>query len=90
MSENNKLMAFGSWLSAKKIQHSNELYSLTLNTKVPVDAIRLKAGHLEATQMILEAFTLLYKDPLNKFMVEYMGSKPTEEDEEESKDGPNV
>jgi len=61
MSETDKLMAFGSWLSAKKIQHSNELYSLSLNTRLPVDNLRIKAGHLEATQHILEAFTLLYK-----------------------------
>jgi hypothetical protein len=89
MSETDKLMAFGSWLSAKKIQHSNELYSLSLNTRLPVDNLRIKAGHLEATQHILEAFTLLYKQDLGKFMREYMGSDPDAE-EKESKDGSNV
>jgi len=84
MSENEKLMAFGSWLTSKKIQHSNELYSLSLNTKAPIDAVRLKAGHLEATQYVLDAFTILYKQDLKQFMREYMGSDP---DAEEESDG---
>jgi hypothetical protein len=86
MSENEKLMAFGSWLTSKKIQHSNELYSLSLNVKAPIDAVRLKAGHLEATQYVLDAFTILYKQDLKQFMREYMGSDPDAE-EESKEDG---
>jgi hypothetical protein len=88
MTENDKLIAFGSWLTAKKIQHGAELFSLSINVKAPVDAVRLKAGHLEATQHILEAFTTLYKQDINAFMREYMGSNPNEEEDKES-DGPS-
>ncbi len=85
MSDNDKLMAFGSWLTAKRLQHSAELYSLSINVKAPLDAVRLKAGHVEATQSILDAFTELYKGDLNQFMREYLGREP--EEDKESKDG---
>lgn len=77
--EQEKLAAFGSWLTAKKIQFGGDLYQLSLNAKAPMDAIRIKAGHLEAANQILEAFSLLYKEPLEKFMVNYMGAKEEEE-----------
>ncbi len=86
MSENDKLIAFGSWLTAKRVQHSAELYSLSINIKAPIDALRVKAGHVEATQHILDAFTELYKGDLNQFMREYLGQAPEGEDKE---DGPS-
>jgi hypothetical protein len=88
MSELDKLMAFGSWLQSKKIQHGAELYSLSVNTRCPLDAIRLKAGHLEATQHILDAFASLYNGDINKFMQEYLGQASEEEDKESPQDGP--
>lgn len=86
MSDLDKMMAFGSWLTAKKLQHGAELYSLSVNVKAPVDSLRIKAGHLEATQHILDAFTELYNGDLNKFMQEYLGQKSEEEDDKESKE----
>lgn len=86
MSDLDKMRAFGSWLHVKKIQHSAELYSLSINTRVPIDALRIKAGHLEATQYILDAFSSLYNGDLNKFMTEYLEQQP-EEEEKESSDG---
>jgi len=82
MSDTDKMMAFGSWLSTKRLQLTAELYSLSVNTKAPIDAVRLKAGHIEATQQILEAFTKLYRGDLNKFEVDYLGKDPEKEDKE--------
>lgn len=88
MSELDKMMAFGHWLSSRKEQVAAELYQLSVNAKHPAASIRVKAGHFEALQHVLEAFTDLYKNDLNKFRTEYLGHPP--EDEEESpKDGPS-
>lgn len=88
MSEHDKMMAFGSWLSTRKASVASELYQLSINASQPVDKIRVKAGHLEALQHVLEAFTDLYKGDLNKFMQEYLGQAP--EEEEESNDDQNT
>lgn len=84
MSEQDKLMAFGTWLTTRKLHVASELYSLSLNTKIPVSAVRIKAGHLEALSHVLDAFTSLYRGDLNKFSVEYLGGTPEEEEEKES------
>jgi hypothetical protein len=86
MSDLDKMMAFGNWLTSRKAQLTMELYSLSLNTKLPIGTIRIKAGHLEATQHVLDAFKDLYNGDLNKFMEEYLGQAPEEEDKE-STDG---
>lgn len=86
MSEQDKLMAFGTWLTTRKLTIASELYSLSLNTKIPVAAVRIKAGHLEALSHVLDAFTDLYKGDLNKFNTNYLGGTPEEEEDKESKD----
>lgn len=85
MSELDKMMAFGHWLTARQVDHGAQLVALSINAKVPVDALRVKAGHLEATTHILAAFKELYNGDLNKFKQEYLGEQP-EEEEKESKD----
>jgi hypothetical protein len=87
MSDLDKMMAFGSWLSARAQQLQLELYSLSVNSKVPVDAIRVKAGHIEATGHVLAAFKDLYNGDINKFMEEYLGQRP--EEDKESEGGPS-
>jgi hypothetical protein len=86
MSEQDKLLAFGSWLSIRKLHVAQELFSVCLNTKLPPSALRIKAGHLEALQHVLDAFTELYNGDLNKFTAQYLGGTPEEEEEKESKD----
>jgi len=86
MSDMDKMMAFGSWLTQRKATFQAELCSLSIDRTKPIDAIRIKAGHLEATTQILKAFTELYQGDINKFLVEYLGQEP--EAEEES-DGDN-
>jgi hypothetical protein len=88
MSDLDKMVAFGSWLSSKKVQHTAELYALSVNVKAPIDALRIKAGHVEATSHILEAFSSLYNGDINKFMREYLGQEPEEEEKEVGGDGP--
>ena len=83
MSELDKMMAFGSWLTQRQAAFKSELCALGIDRTKPIDAIRIKAGHLEAATIILQAFTELYKGDLNKFLVEYMGQQPDEEEESE-------
>lgn len=83
MSDLDKMMAFGSWLTQRHQQFQAELCALGIDRTKPIDAIRIKAGHLEASATILKAFTELYRGDLNKFMVEYMGQEPEEEEESE-------
>lgn len=86
MSDLDKMMAFGSWLTARKLQLHSELFALSANRSMPVDAIRIKAGHLENTVQILDLFAELYKGDLQKFMEEHLGQAP-EKEEKESTDG---
>lgn len=86
MSDLDKMMAFGNWLTQRGNQMSAELFALSVNTKVPVDALRIKAGHVEATGHILAAFKDLYNGDINKFMQEYLGQVP---EEEAGEDGPS-
>ena len=83
MSDLDKMMAFGNWLSQSRLRFQAELCALGIDRTKPIDAIRIKAGHLEAATIILQAFTELYNGSLSKFMTEYLGQAP-EEDEEES------
>ena len=84
MSDLDKMMAFGNWLSQRRLVAQAELCSLGIDRTKPIDAIRIKAGHLEATTTILKAFTELYNGSLSKFMTEYLG---VPEEEEEESDG---
>lgn len=86
MSDRDKMMAFGNWLSERIQATQLELYALSVNAKVPVDALRVKGGHLESLGFVMHAFKELYNGDLNKFMVEYLGQKP-EEEEKESTNG---
>jgi hypothetical protein len=76
------MMAFGHWLVAHQTQLHTELYSLSINRTMPLDAIRIKAGHLESVTFILQAFTDLYKGDLNKFMKDWLKQEPTPEPED--------
>ena len=76
------MMAFGNWLAQRRLSFQAELSALAIDRTKPIDAIRVKAGHLEAATIMLKAFTELYNGSLSKWMEEYLGVP--EEDEEES------
>lgn len=82
MSDHDKMMAFGTWLTSRKLAVQAELYALGINYRTPVDALRVKAGHLEATMHILQAFTELYNGELNKFLEDYVGQTPEQKEED--------
>lgn len=81
MSELDKMMAFGHWLSLKKQQLHSELFSAAVSRNHPESVIRVKAGHVEAFTQVLEAFSELYNGDLNKFMESYLGQEPEKEEE---------
>ena len=81
MSDLDKMVVFGRWLTERGIMLQRDLYSLSVNAKAPIDAIRVKAGHVECTAHILAAFKDLYNGDLNKFTQEYLGETPEEEKE---------
>ncbi len=81
MSDIDKMMAFGSWLASRQTQLGAELFATSVNPKATVDQVRIKAGHLEATAHIFEAFKDLYNGDLNKFLHEYLGQEPEEDKE---------
>lgn len=82
MSDLDKMMAFGHWLTMRREQLTNELLQMSVSVKYPEAAIRVKAGHIESTTHILDAFKELYNGELNKFKVSKLGHP--EESEEES------
>lgn len=81
MSDYDKMQAFGSWLTSRKVVLTGELYALSVNREAPLDAIRIKAGHVEAMSSALDAFTELYHGELQTFMKDRLGVEATEEDE---------
>jgi len=86
MSDLDKMMAFGHWLTLKKAQLHTELFQVSTNANHSEAKIRVKAGHVEAYTQCLEVFSELYNGDLNKFEESYLGRKP---DEEEESDGPS-
>lgn len=82
MSELDKMLAFGAWLSSRKVQLQGELYALSVSARQPEASIRVKAGHLEAVTHVLDAFTILYRGDLNKFREQYLGEQLNDEEEE--------
>jgi hypothetical protein len=86
MSDHDKMMAFGHWLSLKHDQEVRELSALAADRSKPIDAIRIKAGHVESSMFILQAFTDLYKEDLGKFNEKWLG-KPPDAEEEPTTDG---
>ena len=85
MSDFDKMVAFGHWLELKRVQMHNELFATAVSKLHPESVIRVKAGHVEAFTQVLETFRELYNGDLNKFMVDYLGQAP-EEEEESDKD----
>lgn len=81
MSELDKMMAFGHWLNERRVQLGNELVQMSTSSKYPESAVRVKAGHVEAFNMVLAAFKELYDGDLNTFLKEYLGMTPEEEEE---------
>jgi hypothetical protein len=86
MSELDRMMAYGRWLTERKETFKAQLCALGVDRTKDIDSIRIKAGHLEATTLALEAFTFLYKTDVTKFAEAYLGQEPEEEDKE-STDG---
>jgi hypothetical protein len=82
MSEFDKLFAFGQYLTERCGQLQLELNAMCLNDSIKIESIKRKSGHLESTQVILQAFGELYQGDLNKFKEEYLDIK---EDNEDSK-----
>lgn len=76
MSQEDKLAAFGQWLTERTVQHEAMLYSTCANIKTPVDGIRMKYGQLEALKSCLQAFTVLFQKDLEVFRKEYMEGEP--------------
>jgi hypothetical protein len=83
MSQEDKLAAFGQWLTERTVQHEAMLYSTCANVKMPVDGIRMKYGQLEALKTCLQAFTVLFQKDLEVFRKEYMEGEPDELDSTE-------
>lgn len=81
MSDLDKMMAFGHWLSLRKEQLNSELIQISTNATHSEAKIRVKAGHLESVTHVLEAFSDLYRDDLGKFKVQYLGHQPESEEE---------
>ncbi len=80
MSDHDKMMAFGHWLTLRKDTILTELVQLSVNANHAEAKIRVKAGHLEGMQHVLEAFMDLYKHDVGRFNAMYLGV-PEEEEE---------
>lgn len=81
MSDHDKMMAFGHWLAERRVVVQAELCAIAVDRTKPIDAIRIKAGHVEAYGFVFEVFRELYNGDLNKFKVERLGHQPEPEEE---------
>lgn len=87
MSDLDKMMAFGHWLTMRREQLNQELLQMTVSIKHSEAAIRVKAGHIESTTHILDVFKELYNGQLNKFKTSYLGHPEEEEDSDGHSEG---
>lgn len=70
--ESYSLMAFGQYLTEQAVRLEAELYATCSNDKLEISAVKRKYGQLEATKVILKAFTELYEGDVSKFKKEYL------------------
>lgn len=79
------MLAFGQYLTETTVRLEAELYSTCSNDKMAIETVKRKYGQLEATKVILKAFTDLYEGDVGKFKKEYLSEG--EEDNEEPWNG---
>src|ERR1700761_1979773 len=84
MSQEDKLAAFGQWLTERTIQYEAMLFSACANTKMPVDGVRLQYGKLEALKYCLQAFSVLFNKDIQAFNAEFGQGEPEDSGEIES------
>lgn len=77
------MLAFGQYLTETAVRLEAELYSTCSNDKWPIETVKRKYGQLEATKVILKAFTDLYDGDVGKFKKEYL----SEESDNGTEDG---
>lgn len=87
MTDNDKLMAFGTWLELRLRTLQAELFSLGINAQQPPARIRVKAGQLEAMAHVTRAFKDLYQGELKTFKEEYLDIKPEQDEDEKESHG---
>ncbi len=85
MSDYDKMVIFGKFLTERAVILEAQLYSMCQDVKQPIDAVRLKYGHLENTKDILIAFAELYNGDINQFKKHHM----SDDEEGENEDGNN-
>ena len=66
------MLAFGQFLTETAVRLEAELYSTCSDDKLEMAAVKRKYGQLEATKVILKAFTDLYEGDISKFKSEYL------------------
>jgi hypothetical protein len=84
MSDFDKMVAFGKYLTQGLIKYRDQLMSECSNIDRPIDAIRLKYGHVEAYTEILNVFTELYEGDIEKFKESYIDGYKEEKELDES------
>ncbi len=75
------MLAFGQFLTEQTVRLEAELYSTCSNDKMELPTVKRKYGQLEATKVILKAFTDLYEGDVSKFKKEYLSESDEEPDE---------
>lgn len=74
------MLAFGQYLTETAVRLEAELYSTCSNDKMELSTIKRKYGQLEATKVILKAFTDLYEGDVSTFKKEYLSEADGESD----------
>jgi hypothetical protein len=84
MSDFDKMVIFGRYLTQGLIKYRDQLMSNCSDISKPIDAIRLRSGHVEAYTEILNVFTELYEGDIEKFKEAYIEGYKEEKEEDES------
>jgi hypothetical protein len=84
MSDFDKMVIFGRYLTQGLIKYRDQLMSNCSDISKPIDAIRLRSCHVEAYTEILNVFTELYEGDIEKFKEAYIEGYKEEKEEDES------
>jgi cell division protein FtsB len=82
------MLAFGQYLSETAVRLEAELYSTCSNDKMAIETVKRKYGQLEATKVILKAFTDLYEGDVSKFKKEYLSESDESEQDGDGGESP--
>ena len=77
----NELKLFEQWARNRLRDETAMLFQIVANNTQPIEAIKMKFGHIEALQTVVQSLNALSSDGVEKFVKDFMPQLKIEEGE---------